>query len=373
MTSRFRTTLAASGVCALVALTAPLAAATTDATTPPPAPPIPAPGGNRIATGLEAPFGLQFTGESGLLVAENGTGSIVRVNAATGAKKTLITGLPGVASVGARNGKIYAVLGGPNEQGAPPPGKYKPASLLVADSDGKNVRVLADLLAYELKHNPDRQKQYVNGKPVETLANPFAMDVNARGIFVADGGANAVLRIDPATGRVSTFFVPPTVKTKPCLAAKVQANPGATGCDSVPTGVAYANGNIYVATLGSEVKNAARIYQLNASTGAVEKEWRGFTGLTGITVSPAGVIYASRVFEGAPAGDGPPPADFNPANVGHVVRIGTDGARTTAQVTMPTALRFREGRLYASAWSVAGFLGLQKAGQVVRVPLKSFK
>jgi hypothetical protein len=40
---------------------------------------------------------------------------------------------------------------------------------------------------------------------------------------------------------------------------------------------------------------------------------------------------------------------------------------------MPTGLTWHDGALYASAWSVAGFLGRQHAGQVVRVPAGAFR
>lgn len=39
---------------------------------------------------------------------------------------------------------------------------------------------------------------------------------------------------------------------------------------------------------------------------------------------------------------------------------------------MPTGLDFRHGTLYASAWSIAGFLGIHDAGQVVAVRPRAF-
>ncbi len=53
--------------------------------------------------------------------------------------------------------------------------------------------------------------------------------------------------------------------------------------------------------------------------------------------------------------------------MGQVVRIEPDGERSTAQVTMPTGLLIEHGDLYASAWSVAGFLGMPGRGEVVRI------
>ena len=74
---------------------------------------------------------------------------------------------------------------------------------------------------------------------------------------------------------------------------------------------------------------------------------------------------------GAPAGDGPPPPGFDPSKVGQITRI-RHGHRTHAQVTMPTGLDLRHGNLYASAWSIASFVGIQHAGQIVRVERSQF-
>jgi hypothetical protein len=190
------------------------------------------------------------------------------------------------------------------------------------------------------------------------------------GLLVADGGANDILRVDPRTGRVSTFFVPPNPLTKQCRAAGAQANPGVKGCDSVPTGVAVQGKHVYVSTLGAEKPGAAAIYQLDGRTGRVLKVWRGFTSLTGIAVSPRGTLYASEVLFGAPAGD--PPAGFDAAKVGRITRIHR-GRVTHAQVTMPTGLEFTDGRLYATTWSIGSFLGRPDTGRLVTVDDRAFR
>ena len=40
---------------------------------------------------------------------------------------------------------------------------------------------------------------------------------------------------------------------------------------------------------------------------------------------------------------------------------------------MPTGLDLKNGDLYASAWSIASFLGIQHAGQVVKVRERAFR
>ena len=147
--------------------------------------------------------------------------------------------------------------------------------------------------------------------------------ISRYGVLVADGGANDVLKVNPWTGKVSTFFVPPTVKdVAACLQPGAQNNPGTVGCDPVPTGIA---------------------------------------------VTRSGTIYVSEVLHGAPEGDGPPPPGFDPSSVGRITRIGCHGHVSHAQVTMPVGLSLSGGRLYSTAWSIAGQLGIPSAGQIVQV------
>jgi hypothetical protein len=325
-----------------------------------------------ITTGLDGPLGLDILSSKRALVAEGDTGQITSVDLRTGAQRVLISGLAAPAGVASDGHRIYVVLGGSAgpEDGPPPPSKYPAASVLVADKNGKHVRVLADLMKYELRHNPDRQRQFgPDGAPYDALSNPFSVVSTKWGLLVADGGANDVLRVNPRTGKVSTFFVPPNPRTPECLAEGGQANPGTVGCDSVPTGIAVQGKYVYVSTLGAERPGAARIYKLDGRSGKVLRVWRGFTSLTGVAVSPHGTIYASEVLFGAPAGE--PPPGFDPASVGRLTRI-QHGRVTHAQVTMPTGLEFTNGRLYATSWSIAGFLGIPQAGRLVSVSDRAF-
>jgi hypothetical protein len=326
-----------------------------------------------ITRGLDGPFGLQAVHyRSGFVVAENDTGEVTRVSG-TGVQHTIFNGADGVAGVAAGHGKVFAVLGGGDETGPPPSGPYPPSSLLKADAQGEHVSVLADLAQYELDHNPDGQVQFVKGKPVDALSNPFSMTLAGDHLLVADGGANDVLRVNRYTGRTTTFFAPPTVTdVKACLADGAQNNPGTVGCDPVPTGVAVVKGSVYVSTLGAEVPGAGRVYKLNAHSGEVQRVWKGLTAPTGVAVSPGGSIYVSEVFYGAPAGDGPPPAGFDPSSVGRITKISPSGHITHAAVTMPTGLDYERGHLYSSAWSVASFLGIEHAGQIVSVSPSAF-
>jgi hypothetical protein len=323
-----------------------------------------------VTRGLDGPFGLQkAVRHRGFVVAESVSGQVTRVFK-SGRQRVIVRGAAGVAGVATSPRRVFAVLGGESEAGAPAGSKYPPSSVLRTNYRGHHVKVIADLAQYELDHNPDGQVQFVNGSPVDALSNPFSMTNSRFGLFVADGGANDVLKVNPRTGHVSTFFVPPTVKDVPaCLEPGAQANPGTVGCDPVPTGVDVVNGSVYVSTLGAEVPGAGRVYRLSR-TGKVQRVWKGLTAPTGIAVRRDGTIYVSHVLFGAP--EGPPPPGFDPANVGRITKI-SHGRRTHAQVTMPTGLELAQGDLYASAWSIASFLGIDHAGQVVKVKERAFR
>jgi hypothetical protein len=324
-----------------------------------------------ITSGLDGPYGLDIQSSTRAVITESDTGEITAVNLKTGAQSTVISGLPGPSGVATHANRIYVVLGGGGPDGPPPPSAYPPASLLVANENGTGVRVLADLMAYELQYNPDGQAQFDPlGRPYDALSNPFSMTYTKWGLLIADGGANDVLRVDPSTGKISTYFVPPTAKTPECLAPDAQANLGTVGCDPVPTGVAVHGKYVYVSTLGAEAPGAAAIWKLDGRTGKVLKVWYGFTALTGIAVAPTGTVYVSEVLHGAPPGEEPPPG-FDPSTVGRITRI-QDGKITHAQVTMPTGLEYFGGRLYASSWSIASFLGIPHAGQLVQVNPSAF-
>lgn len=209
-------------------------------------------------------------------------------------------------------------------------------------------------MKYELEHNPDGQVQFVDGKPVDALSNPFAVLALPGRFLVADAGANDVLSVDPRTGEVSTFFVPPVVRSAVCDA--MPNNPGTVGCDPVPTGVARGpDGLIYVSTLGAEAPGAGRVYVLTPE-GHVVRTIENLDPLTGVAVDRDGSVIVSELLYGAP--EGQPPAGFDPATVGRLVRIDCHGTMTYARVAMPTGLVLERGRLYVSAWSIASMLGL---------------
>jgi hypothetical protein len=204
------------------------------------------------------------------------------------------------------------------------------------------------------------------------LSNPYSVLVQDRRILVADAGANDVLAIDRRTHKVSTFFVPPTVKQSedPLCTPDAQANPGTKGCDPVPTGVVQGrDGLLYVSTLGAEVPGASRVYVLRQN-GSVVRVIDKLDGVTGVEVDSSGAVYAPELLAGAPEGN--PPPGFDPSTVGRIVRIDRQGHRTYAQVTLPSGVEIENGTLYATAWALALDPTAPPAGQLVKVAPGAF-
>jgi DNA-binding beta-propeller fold protein YncE len=331
-----------------------------------------------VAEGLDGPRQLAEYRHDHLVVAESESGEVSSVDPETGEVTTLLTLTGTPQGVDHHDGLLYVAMGEaappPDApEAAPPPEGTIGSALVVAEPGGEIVEII-DLLAYELDNNPDDQQQFDDaGEPFDALSNPFAVHVQSERILVADAGANDVLAVDRETGEISTFFVPPTVSPEDVPeCADAQSNPGTVGCDPVPTGITTGpDGHIYVSTLGAEAPDAARVYVLDHDGDEVDVI-EGFTSVAGVEVDGKGRVYAAELLEGAPESGEPPPG-FDPATVGRIVRVDADGDRAYSQVTMPTGLEIDDGKLYASAWSIASFVGLDSAGEVVRVGRDSFE
>lgn len=322
-------------------------------------------GGARVvADGFQGPLGLG-PARRGFVVGDSAAGQVVHVRASTGRKRVIVNGADGVAGVTSRGKWVYSVTG----EAEGPVGRFGGSRVLRTNLDTGRTTMLANLLRYELRKNPDGQTQFVDGEPVDALSNPYAITHTPRGLLVADGGANAVLRVHPRTGRVSTFSVPPTIKRGACAGAP--NNPGTVGCDSVPTGVVQRGNDVYIATLGAEAPGAGRIYRVGLRSQRVERVWRGLDAPTGLAVSARRDLFYSQALSDFPAG--PPGPGFNPATVGSIVKIARNGRTSTAQVTMPTGLLFSGGRLFSLAWSLAPFLEIPDAGELRRVGQAQFR
>ena len=363
------------GVAAVAALTcaAALAAAPASAESPKAAKEVPAKV-TVLTKGLDGPRQLSST-SSRIYVAESDSGEITGVNKKSGAQSLAVRGVSTPQGVVRTGGKFYIASGEPDPESgqAPPPGS---GSRVLVAKYGKKATTFANLKSFELRVNPDHQTQFdpKTGEPLDALSNPyFVIKDKAPGGFllVADAGGNDVLKVSKK-GKTSVFFVPPSVSTGACADQKQNDDQFGNSCDAVPTGLAYGpDGNLYISALTSLVPNEGRVYVVNRS-GKLLRTLTGFSAPTGVAVAPGGTVYVSELLQGAPEGEGPPPAGFDPNAVGQIVKVAKNGARTYAQVTQPSGLLWTDGKLYASAWSAGALLGIPKAGQVVVVDPSSF-
>ena len=330
------------------------------------------PAARTITARLDGPFGLQkAVDHRGFVVAESVSGQVTRVFH-DGRKRAIINGAPGVAGVATGPHRVFAVLGGPNEEGQPPAGKYGPSTVLRSTYEGRKAKVIADLGKYELAHNPDGQVQFVDGKPVDALSNPFAMSMSK-------------LRPDRRRRRRERR-APGQPEHRPRLdVLRAAHRHGREGVPGPRRPVEPGHRRLRPGPHRRRRLAGQRLHQHPRRRAAGRRprlqarraHRQGAAGLAGPDLADRhrgphdGTVYVSEVLFGAPAGDGPPPPGFDPAKVGRITKI-SHGRITHAQVTMPTGLQFTGGALYSSAWSIASFLGLQHKGQVVKVPQGAF-
>lgn len=290
-----------------------------------------------VATGFAGPLHLAVGPDGVLWVADAfGRGQIDRVDPLTATVTPVATDLgfsPGVAVHGQQ--VFYTISSSPEEgrgQG--------PTSLQRLLPSGRTTQV-ADLLAYELAHNPDGQGQ---GTADDADSNPYSVLALPGRTIVADSAGNDLVQV-AANGHVSTLTVFPVSTAGDC--ATQPENGGGVGCDPVPTDVELGpDGYLYVSGLGAFAEGF--VWKVDARTGAIVATLTGFPPLTGIAVGPDGSIYAASLLAGV------------------LVRIAPDGSRTVAHV--PAADVETAGSvLYATTVSLRG-----DAGSVVRVSPSAF-
>jgi len=292
--------------------------------------------GAPVATGLNAPFGIDVDRFGRVYVAETGIGDENAVAPGQvsrfhkGKKTVLATNAPFVSDVDAGWWGDFAYTVG------------APTSAVVSTWPGR-PDVTSDLGVYEATNNPDQVNTYGPQVDLEALAGPACwatvppdvaqvaapytglVDSNPFRTIrlpdgsraVADSAANAILRVK-RNGEISTLAVlPPNLanlskeflsgpltengETLPqCVLDVVPADGIAYAFEPVPTGLAIGpDGHLYVGFLpGGEVPGAAKVVRINLRTKQVSDFVTGFTTITDIVFSRNGTLYLTELFSG---------------------------------------------------------------------------
>ena len=342
-----------------------------------------------VASGLASPRGLAMDGKGNLYIAEAGrggdqvitigegeekrefktgmTGQITKVRS-DGTKEVVVAGL---MSLVAFEGEALGPQGIAYADGAlwlttsclpagAPKGPWDGA-LLRVDTESGAITKVADLQAYEFSKNPDG---------FFPDSNPFGLAVGDDGMaYVADAGANTLLRVDPSNGTVETVAVFdgfPLPKELQGPGPFEQGNPGRNGAmelDPVPTGVAIApDGSIYVGFLSGFPFLTGMTKVVNVSAdGVVSDAATGLTQVLDVAVGSDGMLYASQFNEFSLMSQ---PPGYAPGT-GKVIRIMNDGSTQTVAdgLDFPTGLEFDAiGNLYVAVNSLS-----PTDGQVIRI------
>lgn len=272
-----------------------------------------APAGTVVASGLANPRGLVVLPDGTLYVAEAGTsgdeaftppapyppstrgtsGRVTRI-APGGAKTTVVGNLPSLSLGGNDNPFVLGAQGLVSAGGAlwlatgAMPNGHPPAPnagvVLRIDAQTGATSQVADLAAFERANNPDGY---------ELTANPYGLARGADGaLYVADAGANTLLRVDPRGGQVglvTAFGGVPGPGPNPQRGGKSERDP-------VPGGLALGpDGALYVALLtGFPVVPGSSTVLRVSPAGTVSEVVAGLTAATGVAFGPDGRLYVTE-------------------------------------------------------------------------------
>ncbi len=233
------------------------------------------------ASGLIAPLGMALDDKGRIWVTENGAGANdgkVKVISPNGSVTTAISGfnsiidpfegLPaGLTHLAIRDEKLYILHG-------------VEGKLFIMNIDDYSIsqppKIASSLIVEDLS-------TFIKGQDLtlDNNSNVYNLTFGKTGdIFIADAGANAIIKRDKQTKALSVFAKIP--------GHQVPANPfGIPFTDAVPTGIVWDGDNFLVSTLGgfpfSEA--ASPIFQISPS-GSVSVYASGFSTLTDICLTP---------------------------------------------------------------------------------------
>lgn len=336
--------------------------------------PISADSGEVIGTGLHGPQGVWVADDGAVWVIDSGlggdtetpwistsgepiiammgdSGQLARIDPSTGEMEIvasvpsidIVTESIGGGRIAVLDGKVYVTVGqGIGDPTQPAPDLMGTVAVL---EDGALVEV-ANLWDFERTNNPD---------PALFDTHPYGITPGPDGmLYVADAGANDLLRVDPATGEVSlvAVFEPiPGVFPRPDHGNQLLT-------DAVPTAVIFDEaGNAYVSYLSGApfVPGSAKVVKVTPD-GEVSDYAGGLTMLTDLRWGPDGEMYAIQF--GIFTQEGPTP------NSGALIQIKSDEESVVVidGLSFPTSVAFNEA---GDAYVTINGVGAPGSGAVV--------
>ncbi len=330
--------------------------------------------GTVVAEGLNGPMGVLIDEDGTIWVIDSGLGGDEEVpftDAQTGetsatpygetaqimtiapdGTQTTVATLPSIATPsdiigGARlavlNGKVYATVGqwlgdASMEAGVPNAG-------VVAEISDGTVSTVASTWDFERSENPDG---------LAADSHPYGLTASPDGaLWVADAGANTLLRVNPLTGRTSLVAVFEGVSSP--FPNPARNNEMLT--DPVPTAVVAKDGTIFVSLLPGFpfTPGSAKVVTVGED-GTISDYATNLTMLTDLQLGPDNELYGVQFAEFGEQGPTP--------NSGALVRIGEGDTSEVVLdgLSFPTAVTF-DGM--GDAYLAINGVGAPGSGQVV--------
>jgi DNA-binding beta-propeller fold protein YncE len=331
-------------------------------------------GGTTVASGLNGPMGVLVAPDGSVWVIDSGLGGeteIPGVDPATGqpitatlgdtaqvvqvapdGTQSTIVNLPSLlqgteASGGNRlallDGTLYAATGFWIEAAGP---DAAPNMAIVAKIEDGQVSEVANLWNLERNENPGGFIQE---------AHPYGLAAGPDGaLWVADAGANDLLKVNPATGEVEVVAVFEGVPSP----LPNEARGGALESDPVPTGIAFGpDGTAYVSLLPGFpfLPGSAKVVKVT-SDGQVSDYATGLTMLTDLRTGPDGNLYAVQI--AVFTDQGPTP------DSGAIIRVkeGDASEVVLSGLSFPTSVDFNSD---GDAYVTINGVGAPGSGEVV--------
>jgi sugar lactone lactonase YvrE len=271
------------------------------------------------------------------------TGSVVRVDPATGAVTTYKTGFPsgaeapgeagfGLADVTFLGGKAYALLtGGFNYiEGL----EAYPNGIYTINDDG-SLKVVADIS----KFNDDNPVTFPDAGPG---GNPFGITTRDGDFYVTDGNYNRVLKITP-DGDISIL---------------------ASFDNVVTTGITTrSSGPLFITEFGGFPfdPSSGKVIQVGLPTGTEVEIASGYSHLISVAFGPDGKLYALSMGDQADPESGDEAVPFT----GKILRVNGDGTLTPIVdgLMLATSLDFSGDTAYVTSligdvYQITGFSAL---------------